>query len=257
MSHRIQETFQQGAVKAAYVMAGDGGHEATLKRALALIAGGANMLEIGMPFSDPVADGPVIQAAANRALAEQTTFDDVFSLVQKVRMHTDTPIVIMSYFNPIYQYSIQRFLADAQTAGVDGVLIVDLPLEDLLPLKPLFKAHAIDPILIIAPNTPLERIKKIATCGSGFLYYACRYGTTGTRTTLPEGFAEKIAEIKTCTDLPILVGFGISTSAMVKEVLHHAEGLVVASHFVQAIANGASIEALTDCAKKLFGEQTV
>lgn len=253
MFNRIQKTFQQTTVKAAYVMAGDGSHETTLKRALALITGGANMLEIGIPFSDPVADGPVIQAAAKRALAEQTTVHDVFLLVQELRKHTDVPIIIMSYFNPIYQYSIQRFLADAQTAGVDGLLIVDLPLEELSPLKPLFKAHAIDPILIIAPHTPQDRIKKIAACGSGFLYYACRYGTTGARNALPDRFAEKIAEIKNCTDLPILVGFGISTPAMVEEVLRHAEGLVVASYFVQAIANGASLEELSHCAKKLFG----
>jgi tryptophan synthase alpha chain len=257
MVGRITKTFAAGHVYAAYVMAGDGGIENTINMAFALIKGGANLLEIGIPFSDPVADGPVIQAAATRSLSNATTLADVFSIVRKIRAKTNVPIVLMSYFNPIFQYSVARFLADAKDAGVDGLLTVDLPLEKLLIFQPDFIAQQIDPILLIAPNTSAERIKKIAACGSGFLYYACRRGTTGVRSSLPEDFAEKITEIKKYTDLPILVGFGISSAEMVQEVLQHAEGLVVASHFVQAIAAGATPEAMTHCAQKLFQQESL
>lgn len=254
MTQRIQKIFAQGRVCAAYVMAGDGGVEHTINMALALIAGGANLLEIGIPFSDPVADGPTIQAAANRALAAHTTLADVLTIVRRLRAQTTVPIVLMSYFNPIYQYSIKQFLSDADQAGVDGLLTVDLPLEELAVFQNDFVTNKIAPILLITPNTPPERIKKIAACASGFLYYACRLGTTGVRSSLPDGFSEKIAEIKKYTDLPILVGFGISTAQMVQEVFQHAEGLVVASHFVQAIASGASPKEITRYAKHLYRE---
>jgi tryptophan synthase alpha chain len=254
MKDRIEQTFAQGFVYAAYVMAGDGGIERTIDMALALIEGGANLLEIGIPFSDPMADGATIQAAANRALAAQTTLADVFTIVRRIRTQTDVPIVFMSYFNPIYQYSLQQFLADAHQAGVDGLLIVDLPLEEIMLAHQDFIEHKVHPILLITPNTPIERIKKIAETGSGFLYYACRYGTTGVRSSVPDDLPKKIAEIKTITHLPILVGFGISTFAMVKEIAQHAEGLVVASHFVQAIGAGASAKEITHHAKQLYRE---
>jgi tryptophan synthase alpha chain len=248
---RIKTTFKKGKVFVGYLMAGDGGLDKSLQAALALIEGGVNLLEIGMPFSDPVADGPVIEQAATRALAAGTTMEGVLTLVRKLREHTNIPLVLFSYANPIFAACKHDFFAEAKRAGLDGVLVVDCPLEESgFYYKECIKQD-LAPIFVITPATPRERIAKIAKAGRGFLYYACRKGTTGIKEAMPEGFAEKIQEIKSVSRLPVVAGFGISNVAMAKEILQQADGFVVGSLFVKALAEGKSNEELTKLANSV------
>lgn len=249
--NRIQRIFKKGPAFVAYITAGDGGIQRTFEAALALIAGGVNILEIGVPFSDPIADGPVIQRAASRALANNTTLDDILKLIEKLREHTDIPLILFSYFNPILAVLNKGFFAQAKKSGVDGALIVDCPYEEAHQFHQECLSQDIAPIYVITPATPAARIAKIAKHGRGFLYYACRKGTTGVRESLPDGFAEKMREIKSLVHLPVVVGFGISNHEMVNQVLQYADGFVVGSFFVKAIENGANANDLTQMTQEL------
>ena len=249
---RIQQTFAKHKPYIGYLIAGDGGIDKTLQAALALIAGGVNILEIGVPFSDPIADGPVIQRAAQRALAAGTTLDRVFELVKKLRQHTEIPLILFSYLNPIYAALPHNVFAQAKQAGIDGVLIVDCPLEEAKIYYPACIQHDLDPIYVVTPVTSKARIAELDQQGKGFLYYACRKGTTGVRNALPENFAEKLAEVKSIAHLPVAVGFGISQSSMVQEVLQHADGFIVGSLFVQALEEDLSMSELTKLAASLL-----
>lgn len=249
---RIQKTFKAGKVFVGYVTVGDGGLEKILEVALALIAGGVNLLEIAVPFSDPVADGPVIQRAAMRALQNGTTLKDVLWLVKEIRKHSEIPLVLFSYFNPILVVMHTSFLKDAKEAGIDGVLIVDCLLE----CEPNFRKACLEldlaPIYLITPNTSVERIQKLGKAGRGFLYYVCRKGTTGIKAGFPPDLVENLEKIKKNATLPVVVGFGISTPEMVEEVLQHADGFVVASLFVKALEEGASAADLKRAAETLM-----
>ena len=248
---RIQKTFKKGPAFIGYLTAGDGGIERTLEAARALIAGGVNMLEIGMPFSDPIADGPVIQRANTRALEQGTTLQDVLWLTQKVREKSNVPIILFSYLNPLLHVLNTTFFKDAKEAGIDGILLVDCPLELSHDIHHQCIENKIAPIYIIATTTPEARIHQISKRAKGFIYYACRKGTTGVRDGLPSDFAEKINQIKNITSLPLAVGFGISTRETAKEVLQHADGVIVGSLFVRAVEDGMSSSALTDLAKSI------
>jgi len=253
MNHtmRIANTFANNKAFIAYLTAGDGGIEKTLKAALALIEGGVNMLEIGVPFSDPIADGSVIQRAAMRALSAGTTLKDVLWLTQQIRKYSDIPLILFSYFNPILTALKTSFLQDAKQAGIDGILIVDCPLEESHAFHEQCVTQALAPIYVIAPTTPLERICKMDAHGQGFLYYACRKGTTGIQKGLPDDFVEKIQHIKAHTHLPVVVGFGISDRDMAQKVWQHADGVVVGSLFVKALEDGMDPSALTQLAMDL------
>ena len=209
------------------------------------------MLEIGMPFSDPIADGPVIQRASTRALERGTTLQDVLWLTQKIREKSNIPIILFSYLNPLLNLLNTTFFKDAKDAGIDGILLVDCPLELSQDIHQQCIENKIAPIYIIATTTPEARIQQISKRGKGFLYYACRKGTTGVRDGLPADFAEKLAEIKKLTSLPIAVGFGISNRETAKQVLQHAEGVIVGSLFVRAVEDGMNSSALTDLAKSI------
>lgn len=234
-----------------FLTAGQRGLDSSLKAALALIAGGIDILEIGVPFSDPVADGQVIQKATYQSLQLGTTIFDVLNLTKNIRMQTETPIVLFSYYNPILQAQKKNFFQCAKQAGVDGILVVDLPLEESFPFREECYKEGIAPISVIAPSTPLERIKLIVKNAKWFIYYACRKGTTGIRQGLPEGFAEKIGVIKSCTSLPVVAGFGISSRTTAKEAIKHADGFVVGSFYVAAIENGANALELTQLAREI------
>lgn len=249
---RIQQTFAQGNVYAAYLMAGDGGLAHSLQAALALVAGGVNLLEIGVPFSDPIADGPVIQRAARRALAAKITMKEVLQLIQMIKQHVHIPIILFSYLNPLLTIAENDFFPAALKAGVDGILLVDCPPEEESCFREKCLAHHIAPIYVIAPSTDQQRLQKINQAAQGFLYYACRNGTTGIRADLPEEFAERIQFIKQQSDLPVLAGFGISSRTTVKQVLQHTEGVVVGSLFVKAIEEGTSFRELRQLAENLF-----
>lgn len=248
--NRISAMFQQGPAYIGYLTAGDGGYQPSLTAMLALIEGGISLLEVGVPFSDPIADGPSIQQASQRALEAGFSLQDVFRLVAELRTKTTIPIVLFSYFNPIFCYK-NDFYADAKNAGIDGILVVDLPLEEATQHVTACKQQQLDPIFLISPSTSHERLQLINQSASGMLYYVCRNGTTGIQSTFPENFATKMAEIKLGTHLPIVTGFGISDKNMAALALQHADGFVVGSLFVDAAYRAKSPEALTAIARKI------
>lgn len=248
---RIQEHFSKGKLFIAYLTAGDGGIQRTLDAALALIEGGVNMLEIGVPFSDPIADGPVIQRAANRALKNGTTLNDILFLAKEIRKKSSIPLILFSYLNPILSAMAGTFFEDAKNAGIDGILIVDCPLEESQIFREKCLAQEIAPIYVIAPSTTPARIQKINEQAKGFLYYACRKGTTGVRSSLPEDFAEKIQLIKKNVTLPVVTGFGIANRETAAKVLQTADGVVVGSYFVEALERGISPSELKHLAETM------
>ncbi|MBX7067334.1 MAG: tryptophan synthase subunit alpha [Parachlamydiales bacterium] len=225
---RISKAFANKNAFIGYLTAGDAGK----KEFLELIDIGVNLLEVGIPFSDPVADGPVIQKAMARALKKGTTPEKTLDIVREIRKESEVAIVIFTYFNPI-QKNLALFLQKVKEAGADGILIVDLPLEESDEYRKLCHQLDLDPIFVIAPSTPPERIEKIAEAGRGFLYYACRKGTTGARSGLPEDLRSKVAAIRKKSNLPIAVGFGISERKTADEILTIADGFVVGSYFVE------------------------
>lgn len=227
----------------AYLTLGDGGLDYSLSCALALVKGGVDLLEIGLPFSDPVADGPVIQKAMERSLKQGTKAKDLIPFLQAFRKHSDIPIVIFSYYNPILALG-PAFLEEAKQEGANGILVVDAPFNCIPP-------SALDPILIVSTSTPQSRIEKIAASAKGFIYYACQKGTTGVRSSLPEHFAHDIARIKKTTKLPVAAGFGIGQRQTAEEALRHADGFVVGSYFVEAMGRKVTPEELTQLAKNI------
>ncbi len=249
---RIKKLFANHKAYIAYLTAGDGGIQHTLHAAMALINGGVNVLEIGIPFSDPVADGPVIQRASHRAISAGTSLQDVLWLVKEIRKQSDIPLVLFSYVNPILMAAQSNFFSAAKSAGVDGLLLVDCPIEESLMIREACVANQIDLIYVITPSTPMSRIQYINESAQGFLYYACRNGTTGIRHGLPDGFHEKVAAIKAIVNLPVVVGFGISNNDMAKEALSVADGVVVGSLFVKALEDGLSLAALAKLAHDIY-----
>jgi len=248
---RIQQLFANDKAFIAYLTAGDGGMQRTLDAALALIDGGVNMLEIGIPFSDPIADGPVIQRAAARSLASGTSLCDVLWLTKQIRQRSDIPLILFSYFNPILSALQLNFLGDAKNAGIDGLLLVDCPLEESQFVRQQCMQNDIALIYVITPSTTLTRIQKIDHYAQGFLYYACRKGTTGLRNALPDDFQQKIQFIKSTVHLPVVVGFGISNQEMADRVLEHADGVVVGSLFVKVLEEGMHPSALSKLARDI------
>lgn len=248
----LSEIFNRKKAFVAYVTAGDGGMDRTVSAMHALVDGGVDILEIGVPFSDPVADGPVIQAAADRSLKNGTTIDTVLRGIHQFKQSQATPVVLFGYYNPIFVANQSGdFFKRAKEAGVDGVLIVDVPLEECDDYYTQCVEVGIDPVLLLSPSTPAERVQKINEKSKGMLYYACRKGTTGEKSTLPEGFAKQMSDIKVLTTLPVIAGFGVSNKAMSAEILQHADGFVVGSTFVKAIGDGIEDDALTTLAKSL------
>lgn len=244
---RIKKTFAlYPKVFMGYLMAGDGGMDRTFEAATALIKGGVNLLEIGVPFSDPVADGPVIQAAAMRALASGVCLESILQLVQRIRSQSDIPLILFTYLNPLLS-ALQdpAFLWKAKQSGVDGILIVDCPFDLLDDLRKSFHGQGIALIDVITPVTPLSRIQEIDQITQGFLYYACRKGITGIKKEFPADFAESMQKIRQIVRHPIVVGFGISNRQMASQALEYAEGVVIGSLFVKALEQHASPEILT------------
>lgn len=248
---RIKKLFMNHKAFIAYLTADDGGIQRTLDAALALIEGGVNMLEIGMPFSDPVADGPVIQRAATRSLAAGTTLEDVLWLTREIRKQSSIPLILFSYFNPILSVLKSNFLTKAKAAGLDALLLVDCPLEESQPIREQCNQNELDLIQVITPSTTSARLKKINQYAQGFLYYACRKGTTGVRNALPDDFSQQIESIKSVVHCPVVVGFGISNQEMANAVLAHADGVVVGSLFVKTLEEGAHPSALTTLARDI------
>jgi len=214
-----------------YICAGDPNLATTVQLSLALAKAGADILELGVPFSDPLADGIVNQLAAQRALAAGTTVRGVLDCVREIRKQSDTPIVLYTYLNPIIQFGFEQFDDEAFLAGVDGLLILDLPPEEETDSAPRRLPH----IRLIAPTTSAERIKQIAGKAEGFLYYVSREGVTGVRESVATTLGSQVEQIRRVSNLPIAVGFGISTPEQAKTAAQHADAVVVGSAIVDLI----------------------
>lgn len=224
-----------------YITGGDPAPAHTVALMHALVAAGADVIELGMPFSDPMADGPTIQLACERALAAGTTVTRLLELVAEFRRtDADTPVVLMGYLNPIEHRGIARFAEQAKAAGVDGVLIVDLAVEETPEFAPLFKAAGLDMIFLVAPTSSEARIRAVAEAASGYLYYVSLKGVTGSATLDVASVATKLADIRRHTALPLAVGFGIRDAASAKAVGQVADGVVVGSALVSEIEKHAN-----------------
>lgn len=219
-----------------YVGAGDPHLEATRQLALAFERAGVDVLELGVPFSDPLADGLVNQLAAQRGLASGTTPPKVLETVAAIRRESQIPIVLYLYFNLMHRYGVERFIADAACAGVDGLLILDLPPEEAEATEKRMRATGVHPIYLIAPTTPEERIELIARRASGFIYYVSREGVTGMQQQLSASIPAMVARIRAHTALPVAVGFGISNPEQAAQVAAQADAVVVGSAVVNQIA---------------------
>ena len=221
-----------------YITAGDPAPNVTVDLLHGLVAAGADIIELGVPFSDPMADGPVIQLACERALQHNTRLLDVLAMVAEFRTKDAlTPIVLMGYLNPIEILGYERFADEAEKAGVDGVLTVDLPPEESDDFNRIMRAHGIDTIYLIAPTTEDERIKYICENGSGYLYYVSVKGVTGSASLNVQAVADKLAHIRKYTDIPLGVGFGIKDAESAKAVSVVADGVIVGSVLVNKIAD--------------------
>jgi tryptophan synthase alpha chain len=218
-----------------YLMAGDPNLENTKDIILGLDAAGVDVIEIGVPFSDPTADGPIIQAASQRALQKGVTLADILKMIQSVREISEMPIVLFSYYNPIFVYGNERFAKRATDAGVDGILVVDLPFEESAELRQHTDRSGIDFISLIAPTTRTERVKKISRYARGFLYYISITGVTGTAKPRIDDIRRDAKRIREVTALPLAVGFGISTPRQVREIAPFVDGVVIGSAFVRLI----------------------
>ncbi|MBS7615426.1 tryptophan synthase subunit alpha [Candidatus Bathyarchaeota archaeon] len=260
---KIAETFsklrrQNEGGLIAYITAGDPNPMYTAKIADVLIKGGADIIELGIPFSDPIADGPVIQAATLRSLKAGTTVKKVFRMSEEIKKENDIPLVVLSYFNLIYRMGIKNFFDSAKAFGIDGVVVPDLPIEEAAEYKKAAEAHEIDTIFLAAPSTSIERLRNIAEHTSGFLYLVSIFGVTGVREKIHGSTIRLIKRARqvTCGRIPLAVGFGISRPEHVKTVIQSgADAAIVGSGFVKIIeANkyrNRMLEALYDYTRQL------
>jgi tryptophan synthase alpha chain len=226
-----------------YITAGDPDLDATLKFVLALADAGADVIELGVPFSDPLADGPTIQRASERALKSGTTLSGVLDLVRRIRQKIQVPLVLFSYYNPILQMGLEKFAKAAAEAGADGVLATDLTPEESADYYRLLHEQNLDTIFLAAPTSNEERLKKIVAATSGFLYIISRTGVTGAKDSLPDDLPALLRRARQFTDLPIAVGFGISLPSHVSVLGGLADAAVVGSALVSEIENASSTEA--------------
>lgn len=232
---KIKNAFENKKAFIAFITAGDPSIEKTEEFILTAEKAGADLVEIGIPFSDPIADGPVIQEANVRALKNNVTTDDIFNLVTSVRKKTDIPLVFLTYLNPIFKYGYERFLTRCQEVELDGLIIPDLPFEEKGELAPLAKQYDVDIISLIAPTSE-QRIKTIAEDSSGFLYIVASMGVTGVRTEIKTDLPSILKAVKTASDTPTAVGFGINTPEQAKTISQYADGVIVGSAIVKIIA---------------------
>lgn len=247
MMNRIEQTFQllkknQAKAFVPYIMAGDGGLDCLVERLKLLEAYGAAAIEVGVPFSDPVADGPTIQQAGIRALNNGTTLKGIVVELAKAREVVKIPIIIMTYLNPIYAYGITSFIHDIQKAGVDGCIIPDLPIEEEEMIAPELTAAGIELIRLVTLTTPLERIKQIAARGSGFLYTVTVKGITGTRNEFAGDLNAYLQAVKEVSPIPVLAGFGISNHEQMVTISKYCDGVVVGSKIVDLFAKNSLAE---------------
>jgi tryptophan synthase alpha chain len=218
-----------------YIAAGDPTPSRTVVLARTLERAGADLLELGVPFTDPIADGPTNQRAAERALAQGTTLSTVLGIVRELRYSTALPIVLFSYFNPVHAYGLARFAVDAAAAGVDGVLFTDVPAEEAGPAWEALQRVGIELVPLVAPTSTRERVKAVRKLAGSFVYFVARTGVTGVRATLEERLEDEVRMVRRLTKCRVAVGFGVSTPEQVTRIAQFADGVVVGSALVQRI----------------------
>ena len=233
--NRIGQVFHNKKAFIPFITAGDPSLEITEQLVLRMAEAGADLIELGIPFSDPVAEGPVIQEADDRALAGGTTTDRIFEMVSRVRRSSDIPLAFMTYANPIYTYGTKRFMANCQQAGIDAIIVPDIPFEEKEELKPYCDSCGITLISMIAPTSG-DRIDMIAREAEGFLYCVSSLGVTGVRSQFSSGAEEMIHQVKKVKDIPCAIGFGISTPEQAKRMAAISDGVIVGSAIVKIIA---------------------
>jgi tryptophan synthase alpha chain len=240
MLTRIDKTFRRLKSKGKkafipYIMAGDPSLEKTKEVVLLFEECGADIVELGVPFSDPLADGPTIQRAAERALKNGVTLRNVIATVKDMRKGTQVPLVLMTYFNPVFKYGTDTFIKDAKDAGVDGVIVPDLPPDEAGDFIHLSKKAALNTIFLLAPTSTEARIKKVSKASTGFIYYVSITGTTGANLSLDGSIDISISKIRGYTDRPVAVGFGVSTSEEAAAVARISDGVIVGSAIVKKL----------------------
>lgn len=232
--NRIQEAFQNKKILIPFITAGDPDLSVTKELIVAMANCGAGIIEIGIPFSDPVAEGEVIQKADERALAAGTTTDTIFEMVREVRKETDVPLAFMTYINPVYTYGVERFMEATKACGIDGIIVPDLPIEEKDVISDVCKTYGITQISLIAP-TSQERIKVIAKEAEGFVYCVSSMGVTGVRQYFAEGIEEMVALVKAEKNIPCAIGFGISTPEQARDMVQKADGVIIGSAIVKIV----------------------
>ena len=247
MSERIRKTFE-GARRPAlvtYLMGGDPDLAASLDLALACARGGADLIELGMPFSDPIADGPVIQRAGYRALEAGTTVRKVMEIAAEIRTRSEIPLLLFTYLNPVMRYGIEKLAADARAAGIDGCLLTDASVDEAGAYVDVMRAAGLDTVFLAAPTSSPRRLRLVAEFSTGFVYLVSRTGVTGERDSISSAVAPLIRAMREVTRLPLAVGFGVATPEHVAEIGSQAEAVVVGSAIMRLIeqnAGNASLE---------------
>jgi len=253
---RIQSLFcrlegERRAALIAYLTAGDPTPERTPALVAALERGGVDLIELGVPFSDPIADGPVIQRGAERALKAGTTVRKVLEIARQIRERSQIPLLLFTYMNPVLRYGLDQLARDAKTAGIDGCLLTDLSVEEAAPYVSAMRTAGLDTVFLAAPTSTPARIKLVAEYSTGFVYLVSRTGVTGEQATLSESLAPLVKEMRTFTKLPLAAGFGISTPEQASAVAKLADGVVVGSAIVRLIEQEASERQLESFARTL------
>jgi tryptophan synthase alpha chain len=238
--NRLDQTFKQLKAQRkkafiAFITAGDPNLATTEKLVLSFEQAGVDVIELGVPFSDPLADGPTIQAASQRALKHHVTLDKILGLVKRIRVKSQIPIALMTYYNPVFHYGEEKFVVRAVKAGVDGLIIPDLPPEEAAGLIKISRKHNCATVFFLSPTTTKERMTKIVQASTGFIYYVSLTGVTGARTSLPSSAIQNVRQAKKLTGKPICVGFGVSTPAQVKSMSRIADGVIVGSAIIKEI----------------------
>jgi tryptophan synthase alpha chain len=242
---RIAEAFTKGRkVLIAYLTAGDPSPAATPALVAALERGGADLIELGVPFSDPIADGPVIQAASERALRQGTTLAGVLDIARAVRKNSNIPLLLFTYMNPVVRFGFEDLAREAKAAGLDGCLLTDLSVEEAGSYVEIMRAADLDTVFLAAPTSTERRLDLVAKYSTGFIYAVSRTGVTGERSALADSAGPLLAALRRRTDKPLAVGFGISNGPQAREAAALADGVVAGSAIVRAIAEGRDVEAL-------------
>ena len=236
----------------AYITAGYPDLKATPKIILALESSGVDIIELGIPFSDPVADGSTIQAASQIALTKGASLKKIFAMAAKLRRETEIPFVFMTYYNPVFKFGLGKFFMACRETGIDGVIVPDLPIEEALQVEVLAKKNKVATIFLIAPTSPANRIKDIAARSKGFIYYVSLTGVTGARKSLPPEISSNVKSIKRVTDKPVAVGFGVSDSKQARTIARVADGVIVGSALVKIIAEKKNLIPRISSAAKNF-----